>query len=193
MDIHLDLRKFSVDQLRTESGRRDASAHLSAILACRNTCIDKVVTSLLSVPNLFPYIYSIFSGSPTLYNKIMDAFPSEPTRLLESFARSLLTELSCLFFTFPSNSFATEGSRTIAKYKHYVANAWDVLSALICTDFTALRSQKSRHGKKRHPTLQFNEAPFHNIGIGIPSDASEAAKSSAGLLRSLSRILSVCS
>ncbi|KAL4069229.1 hypothetical protein J3A83DRAFT_3504128 [Scleroderma citrinum] len=190
MDIHLDLRKFSVDQLRTESGRRGASAHLSAILACRNTCIDKVVTSLLSVPNLFPYIYSIFSGSPTLYNKIMDAFPSEPTRLLESFARSLLTELSCLFFTFPSNSFATEGSRTIAKYKHYVANAWDVLSALICTDFTALRSQKSRHGKKRHPTVRLNEAPFHNVGIGIPSSASEAVKSSAELLRSLSRILS---
>lgn len=59
--VPLDLRKFSVDRLRTKSGRRDASAHLSAVLATAgadDTCINQIVTELLSVPNLFPYLCS---------------------------------------------------------------------------------------------------------------------------------------
>lgn len=56
--VSLDIRKFSVDRLRTKGGRRDASAHLSAVLAAGDTCIDHIVTDLLSVPNLFPYLCS---------------------------------------------------------------------------------------------------------------------------------------
>ena len=56
--VPLDLRKFSVERLRTKSGRRDASAHLSAMLATDDTSINQIVTALLSVPNLFPYLCS---------------------------------------------------------------------------------------------------------------------------------------
>ena len=56
--VLLDVRKFSVDRLRTNGGRRDALAHLSAVLSTRGSCIDQIVTSLLSVPNLFPYLCS---------------------------------------------------------------------------------------------------------------------------------------
>ena len=56
--VFLDVRKFSVDRLRTNSGRRDALVHLSVVLSTRGSCIDQVVTGLLSVPNLFPYLCS---------------------------------------------------------------------------------------------------------------------------------------
>ena len=56
--VVLDVRKFSVDQLRTNSGRRDALAHLSAVLSTKGSRIDEVVTGLLSIPNLFPYLCS---------------------------------------------------------------------------------------------------------------------------------------
>ena len=56
--VLLDLRKFSIDRLHTKNGRRDALAHLSAVLATSDTCINQVVTNLLSVPNLFPYLCS---------------------------------------------------------------------------------------------------------------------------------------
>jgi len=126
----------------------------------------------------------------------MAAFPAEPVDLLGSFARNLLTELSTLFYAFPSNAFTTEGSQMVSHYKHYITHVWDVLSTLLETDFTALTTSNRTHGKSRKTknrnfAPRFNEAPFNNLEIGIPSNASEAAKTSTGILRALSQALQV--
>ena len=124
----------------------------------------------------------------------MATFPTEPVHLLGSFVRNLLIELSTLFYAFPSDAFTAEDSRMVSKYKHYIADVWDVLSILLKTDFAVLSNRthsKSRKTKNRYLTPKLNEAPFNKLGLRIPSNASEAAKASAGILRTLSQVLRV--
>jgi len=126
----------------------------------------------------------------------MAAFPTKPVNLLGSFVRNLLTELSTLVYTLPSNAFTTEDSRMVSKYKHYITDVRDVLSILLKTDFAVPSNRnrsKSRKTKNRYLTPQLNEASFNNLGLRIPSNASEATKTSAGILRTLSQVLRVCS
>ena len=137
----------------------------------------------------------VSSDFQILYTRIMAVFPTEPVDLLGSFARNLLTELSTLFYAFPSSAFTMQGSQLVSQYKHYISDVWDLLSTLLTTDFTALTSNrthcKSRKTKNRNITPRINEALFNNLDIGIPSSASEAAKTSAGILRTLNQALRV--
>ena len=72
---------------------------------------------IVSAVNFTETVSSDFS---TLSGRIMAAFPTEPVHLLESFVRNLLTELSTLFYAFPSSAFTAEDSRMVLKYKHYI-------------------------------------------------------------------------
>ena len=142
-----------------------------------------------SVINFTETVSSDFS---TLSGRIMAAFPIEPDDLLESFVRNILTELSTLFYAFPSSAFTAEGSRMVSNHKHYINDVWDVLSTLLMTDFTSNRNHgKSRKTKNRHPTPRFNDTSFNNIGIGIPSNESDVTKALAGIVRTTSQILRV--
>ena len=122
----------------------------------------------------------------------MAAFPTEPVHLLESFVRNLLTELSTLFYAFPSSAFTAEDSRMVSKYKHYINDVWDVLSTLLTTDFTANRNHgKPRKTKNRHPTPRFNDTSFNNLEIDVPSNESDATKALAGIVWTTRQILRV--
>ena len=146
-----------------------------------------------SVINFTETVSSDFS---TLSGRIMAAFPIEPDDLLESFVRNILTELSTLFYAFPSSAFTAEGSRMVSNHKHYINDVWDVLSTLLTADFTVLASNrnhgKSRKTKNRHSTPRFNDTSFNNLGIGIPSNESDVAKALAGIVRTTNQILRVC-
>ena len=138
------------------------------------------------------FIETVSSDFSTLSGRIMAAFPTEPADLLGSFIRNLLTELTTLFYTFPSSAFSAEDSRMVSKYKHYIKDVWDVLSTLLMTDFTSNRNHgKSRKTKNRHPTPRFNDTSFNNLGIGIPSNESDVTKALAGIVRTTSQILRV--
>ncbi|KAG6331849.1 hypothetical protein ID866_7241 [Astraeus odoratus] len=187
MSTNLDLSYFQDHLLQTENGLGDAMTHLSAVLAAAEVCIEQLVTLLLSVPNRFAYICTVFPEYSTMRNKIMNAFPTNPADLCTSFVRCLLIQFSTLFLVLPPNSFTEDGSRLVGQYKRYVMDAWPALSVLLAA--INARPQKSSKAKRKTFFPKVNEVPLNNLGVVIPSNADEAGQLAAGILRTLNNIL----
>lgn len=124
----LDLDKFSVPKLQTEKGQHDAFEHLNDALAVSH--IEDVVRDLLSKPGLLVYILSVFPNATSMRTKILDAFPTDPLTLQQSFIPSLLSKTSAFFFSLPSHVFQGDESRTVGRYKRYVADVWPAVGIL---------------------------------------------------------------
>lgn len=124
----LNLNKFSVPKLQTEEGQHDAFEHLNDALAVSH--VEDVVRDLLSKPGLLVYILSVFPNATSMRTKILDAFPTDPLTLQQSFIPSLLSKTSAFFFSLPSHVFQGDESRTVGRYKRYVADVWPAVGIL---------------------------------------------------------------
>ncbi|KAH7884002.1 hypothetical protein F5I97DRAFT_1631620 [Phlebopus sp. FC_14] len=178
-----DLEKFAPSRLDDLEGLRDALSHLQACWDLESDP-ETIITKLLSIPNLFPYVFSVWPGSRHVIDAILDLFPNDGSLVAGSFAGALLTQISNLLFSLPPNLFLTETSRKVGQYRFYIENALAVLKFLCSPDFYHYAKKTKGKPRQKNDVPTIDETPFRHLGIAIPSGAEEA-------MQTLERIMGI--
>ncbi|KIK18093.1 hypothetical protein PISMIDRAFT_110119 [Pisolithus microcarpus 441] len=177
MAVSLDLNTFSVPKLQTGEGQHDAFEHLNEVLAVGH--IEDVVRDLLSKPGLFVYILSVFPDAASMRAKILDAFPTDPQILQQSFIPPLLSTTSSFFFSLPSDVFHGDESRTIGRYERYNADVWPamaILSSIAFETVTPRNSMNARFKERKTSVSAHDVTALRKLNIQPPTDSSTAMK-----------------
>ncbi|KAI6095427.1 hypothetical protein EV401DRAFT_1188199 [Pisolithus croceorrhizus] len=175
MALSLNLDTFSVLKLQTEEGQHYAFEHLNDALAVSH--IEDVVRDLLSKPGLFVYILSVFPNATSMHLKIIDAFPSDPRILQQSSIPPLLSTISSFFFSLPSDIYHGDESRTIGRYKRYVADVWPAMAILssIAYGTTTARNTMVFDFRERNTTVTAHDATIlRKLNIQPPTESNIA-------------------
>jgi len=149
-----------------------------------------------------------------LVHRILDTYPTNPALVEASFASMLLRRLSSVIFALPPGVLSTDTIRPrIRRYKVYVEDALPVLTLSCFTDFsTSITadgtlanvndvefSGYSVHNKVQRKSKQKNKntasttdvAPFHKLGVKVPSNDAEASQIASEISHNLKMILKV--
>ncbi|KAI6128061.1 hypothetical protein EDD16DRAFT_1824810, partial [Pisolithus croceorrhizus] len=175
MALSLNLDTFSVLKLQTEEGQHYAFEHLNDVLAVSH--IEDVVRDLLSKPGLFVYILSVFPNATSMHLKILDAFPSDPRIFQQSSIPPLLSTISSFFFSLPSDIYHGDESRTIGRYKRYVADVWPAMAILssIAYGTTTARNTMVFDFRERNTTVTAHDATIlRKLNIQPPTESNIA-------------------
>ncbi|KAI5991852.1 hypothetical protein EDD15DRAFT_2368613 [Pisolithus albus] len=174
MAMSLDLNLFSVPTLQTDEGQHDAFEHLNEVLDVSH--IEDVVCDLLSKPGLFVYILSVFPDAAFLRTKILDAFPTDPQVLQQSFVPPLLSTISSFFFSIPSDTFHGDESRTIGRYERYNADVWPAMAVLSSIAFETAAPRRSRNAGFKERKTAHDFTALRKLNIQPPTDSSIAMR-----------------
>ncbi|KAI5997140.1 hypothetical protein EDD15DRAFT_2364627 [Pisolithus albus] len=183
----LNLNKFSVPKLQTEEGQYDAFEHLNDALAVGH--IEDVVRDLLSKPALLVYILSVFPNAKSMRTKILDAFPTDPLTLQQSFIPSLLSKTSAFFFNLPSHAFQGDESRTVGRYKRYVTDVWPAVGILSSIAAGTKLSGNTNHKEKKTVVLNHDATILRKLNIQSSLDSDIAMESLGDVMAILLQIL----
>lgn len=208
--VHIvNISMFSAERVADPVGLADALRHLELLLAVSNTdaTVAQIVRELLSVQNLFGFLISVWPSSKRLTDRIISAFPSDPALIHESFASDLLFGISHTLFSIPPDLLSNDLSRNIGESRQYVDNVLPILAMLCCADFTKESSAadsdpdlvdedipffkqrvKRQRRKVKREAPPVNPAPFHKLGVPVPTTNEEAqrmAKEFAAELKSV--------
>ncbi|KAI6110793.1 hypothetical protein EDD16DRAFT_1710655 [Pisolithus croceorrhizus] len=187
MAVSLDLDTFSLPKLQTEEGQRNAFDHLRDALAFSH--VEDVIRDLLSKPGLFVYILSVFPNATLMRTKILEAFPTDPLTLRQSFIPSLLSKTSVFFFSLPPHVFQGDESRTIGRYKRYVADVWPAVGVLSSIASGTKPSGNSNYKEKKTVVSTHDAAILRKLNIQPPADASIAVETLENVMTILLQIL----
>ncbi|OJA08894.1 hypothetical protein AZE42_07842 [Rhizopogon vesiculosus] len=121
----LDL--LSKDRIVDAAGLRAAINALSTLAA---TGLQAVVEHLLSIPEVFAYIISVWDGYNGMISQIMIDFPTKYQEYPSSLASKVLDRLSTYFLALPVESLATKVSRDISRNRGFIESALPLLCTL---------------------------------------------------------------
>ncbi|KAI6100008.1 hypothetical protein EV401DRAFT_2215392 [Pisolithus croceorrhizus] len=183
----LNLGKFSVRKLQTEEGQHDAFEHLNDALAENH--FEDVVRNLLSKPGLFVYILSVFPNATLMRTMILEAFPTDPLILRQSFVPSVLSETSAFFFGLPPHVFQGDESRTVGRYKRYVADVWPAVGVLSSIASGTKPSGNSNYKEKKAVVSTHDAAILRKLNIQPPADSNIAVETLENVMAILLQIL----
>ncbi|KAI6095428.1 hypothetical protein EV401DRAFT_2083708 [Pisolithus croceorrhizus] len=190
MAVPLDLDTFSVSKLQTEEGQRNAFEHLNDALTFSH--VEDVIHDLLSKPGLFVYILSVFPDATSMRTKILDAFPTDPLALQQSFIPPLLSTTSSFFFSLPSDAFHGDESRTVGRYERYIADVWPAIAILSSIAFrnATPRNKMNVNFKERKTSVSAHDATIlRKLNVQLPSDSHIAMKTLGDIMAIILQIL----
>ncbi|KAI6096327.1 hypothetical protein EDD16DRAFT_1879027 [Pisolithus croceorrhizus] len=190
MAVSLDLGTFSVSKLQTEEGQRNAFEHLNDALAFSH--VEDVVHDLLSKPGLFVYILSVFPDATSMRTKILDAFPTDPLTLQQSFIPPLLSTASSFFFSLPSDAFHGDESRTVGRYERYIADVWPamaILSSIAFRTATPRNTMKVTFKERKTAVSAHDATILRKLNVQLPSDSHIAMQTLGDVMAIILQIL----
>ncbi|KIN94541.1 hypothetical protein M404DRAFT_380130 [Pisolithus tinctorius Marx 270] len=205
--VHIvDLSMFSAERLAHPVGLADALRHLELLLVVSNTdgAVAQIVRELLSVPNLFGFLISVWPNSKKLVERIFSAFPKEPALIPQSFVKDLLLKISHTLFSIPPDLLSTDLSKNIGQFRQYVDNVLPVLAMLCCADFASETSitegraesvdedipflkqkVKKQRRKVKQAAAAVDPALFFKLGVPVPTTNETARRMANDIVEKL--------
>ncbi|KAI6140538.1 hypothetical protein BKA82DRAFT_4212657 [Pisolithus tinctorius] len=209
--VHIvDLSMFSAERLAHPVGLAEALRHLELLLVVSNTdgAVAQIVRELLSVPNLFGFLISVWPNSKKLVERIFSAFPKEPALIPQSFVKDLLFKISHTLFSIPPALLSTDLSKNIGQFRQYVDNVLPVLAMLCCADFASETSITEEHAELVDEDIPFfkqkvkkqrrrvkqaaaavDPALFFKLGVPVPTTNEAARRMATDIAEKLKLVL----
>ncbi|OAX32327.1 hypothetical protein K503DRAFT_870221 [Rhizopogon vinicolor AM-OR11-026] len=131
----LDL--LSKDRIIDAAGLRAA---INALSTLAPTGLQAVVEHLLSVPEVFAYIISVWDRCDCMISQIMTDFPTKSQEYPSSLASKVLDRLSMYFLALPVESLAMKVSRDISRNRGFIESALPLLCTLNIMTFANERT-----------------------------------------------------
>jgi len=203
----LDL--LSKDRIVDAAGLRAA---INALSTLAPTELQAVVEHLLSVPEVFAYVISVWDRCDDMISQIMSDFPTKSQEYPSSLASKVLDSLSMYFLALPVECLPTEVSRDISRNRGFIEGALPVLCALNTMTFANEKSfeedinlydvdpddgfiklkvsQKTQKRNRQKPRATINTALFVKLGVTVPHTSEAATLLTIAILVELKEILS---